>query len=252
MAQVVGILIQGANSVFSCPLVSEIHEGVIFSNRDKRTLHTKLLYLLNDLVSTAVQSTGFYIVADAYYANQSVIKGMQKGIDLISRARHNTVAHLPLCENPEEPRRRGRPKKYGERIKLFDEFTSQTMSRLELKVPDGRIIELWFCHKESEKYRERVRKKIRAYQMYAQVAIISQGLCQFLSCKKPREIHNQCRLYFRTLDREKSPSEKITAKALENCNIQFLQSKNLPPGYAKFLQSKLNPANIAHEELLAV
>lgn len=109
-----------------------------------------------------------------------------------------------------------------------------------------------YLHKESEKYRERVRKRIRAYQMYAQVAIISQGHCQFLSCKKPREIHNQCRLYFRTLDREKSPSEKIIAKALENCNIQFLQSKNLPPGYAKFLQSKLNPANIAHEELLAV
>lgn len=334
MWQAVGILIQGVNSVFSCPLACEIHEGIVFSNRDRRTLHTKLLHLVNSLAETTLQPNSYYLVTDAYYANQAIIKGLGQRIDLISRVRHNTVAHHLPCEGTQ--RRRGRPKKYGKKVKLFEKFTNQRLEWTKLGIPDGRNIELSYCykdllwkpagkivrfvwvshpdkgkmilvgtdlnlcaeemiriyilrfkievsfqelkhtfggffyrfwmkalkpikkgskaiypHKESAKYREQIRQKIRAYQLYAQVAMIAQGLCQLLSCQMPQDIYSQCKLYFRTLDRQKSPSEKITAKSLEDCKSEFLQSKHLPPAFTKFLHARMNLANIDTEELLA-
>ena len=50
------------SSVFSVPLISRIHEGVVFSNRDKRTLLDKMIVLLESLKI----SEPFYFIADAY------------------------------------------------------------------------------------------------------------------------------------------------------------------------------------------
>jgi len=62
----------------------------------------------------------YYFIADAYYANQKIVLGMLKTGNLISRAKTNAVAyHLPVeTQNPKV----GRPKKYGEKIKLKDIF----------------------------------------------------------------------------------------------------------------------------------
>ena len=45
--QAVGLLVHAANSVFSVPLAVRIHEGLVWSNRDKRTLLDKMLGLLD-------------------------------------------------------------------------------------------------------------------------------------------------------------------------------------------------------------
>src|SRR6202451_1771315 len=59
--QAVSLLVQAAASFFAVPLAARIHEGVVWSNRDRRTLLDKMLALLG-LVSIA---TPFYLVADA-------------------------------------------------------------------------------------------------------------------------------------------------------------------------------------------
>jgi DDE superfamily endonuclease len=112
--QGVCLLVNAACSVFAVPLALYIHEGVRFTPRDKRTLMDKLIILIEKL---ALRQHPFYLVADAYYANGKIIKGLhQRGNYLISRVKSNTVANqLPVQEGP---RRRGRPKIYGAPIKL--------------------------------------------------------------------------------------------------------------------------------------
>src|SRR5258708_4309023 len=61
--QAVGLLVHAAQSVFCVPLAVRIHEGLVWSNRDTRTLLDKMLYLLDILALTVP----CYFVADAYY-----------------------------------------------------------------------------------------------------------------------------------------------------------------------------------------
>lgn len=68
--QAVALLVEAAQSVFAVPLASRIHEGLVFSNRDKRTLLDKMVALLGSLGICQA----FYFVADAYYASKKVIK----------------------------------------------------------------------------------------------------------------------------------------------------------------------------------
>jgi DDE superfamily endonuclease len=116
--QVVSLLVGALESFFAIPLLSRIHEGVIFSNRDQRTLLDKMLLLTKSLEL----DEPFYFIADAYYASQSIIRGLiAKGNHLVTRVRKNSVAYFPAEVNL-EIKRRGRPKKYGQKVKLSDLF----------------------------------------------------------------------------------------------------------------------------------
>src|SRR6202030_3277998 len=80
--QAVGLLVHAAQSVFSVPLAARIHEGLVWSNRDRRTLLDKMLGLLDILAITVP----FYFVADAYYAAGKVVNGLiAQGHHLVSR-----------------------------------------------------------------------------------------------------------------------------------------------------------------------
>lgn len=110
--QAVGILARGLSSVVCIPLAARIHEGVIFSNRDKRTLLDKMIVLLNDLD----MPSPCYFVADAYYASKKVILPLlERQWHLITRVRSNAVAYLPAPVK--ERRKKGRPRLYGEKSK---------------------------------------------------------------------------------------------------------------------------------------
>jgi hypothetical protein len=66
--QAVSLLTQAGGSVFAVPLAMRIHEGIVHSNRDKRTLLDKMIALL--VILNVTQP--FYFVADAYYASGCV------------------------------------------------------------------------------------------------------------------------------------------------------------------------------------
>jgi len=111
--QAVALLTRAMSSVFALPLACRIHEGVVFSNRDKRTLLDKMVMLIDSLRSTQP----FLFVADAYYASRKIIRGLlDKGNHLVTRVRKNSVAYFPAAVPAR--RRRGRPRKYGEKIKV--------------------------------------------------------------------------------------------------------------------------------------
>jgi len=99
------------------PLTARICEGVVWSNRDKRTQLDRLVLLFLPL-ATALQDA-VILVADAYYATRKVILPLLgAGHHLVTRARSNAVAFEPIPRS--ERRRRGRPRLYGKRVRLRD------------------------------------------------------------------------------------------------------------------------------------
>jgi hypothetical protein len=112
--QAVGLLVHAAKSVFSVPLAVRIHEGLVWSNRDKRTLLDKMLGLL-DILAIKVP---FYFVADAYYAAGKMVRGLLKqGNHLVTRVKSNAVAYAPATPKKGQ-KKKGRPKTYGQKKKL--------------------------------------------------------------------------------------------------------------------------------------
>lgn len=116
--QVVGALVHSVQGVVAVPLAGRIDEGVVLCNALKETLLTKML-TLTDLVAGG--GDPYILVADAYYASGVIIKGLLKnGNHLVTRMRSNSVAHALPAQNG--PRKRGRPKTYGKKIKLASLF----------------------------------------------------------------------------------------------------------------------------------
>lgn len=115
--QAVSVLAQAAKSVFAVPLAIRIHEGIVLSNRDQRTLLDKMINLL--AVIDIAQP--FYFVADAYYANQKIVKGLlAQDNHLVTRAKFNAVAYASPIQ--QGARKRGRPKVYGKKVALKSLF----------------------------------------------------------------------------------------------------------------------------------
>ena len=120
--QVIAVVVHAAASFLAVPLAAAIHEGVVFTNRDKRTLLDKLVLLLASLAITVPA----YLVADRYYASAKVILPLLRcGQHLISAVRSTAVAYQPAP--PPNSKRRGRPKKYGRKILLVNLFKERRL-----------------------------------------------------------------------------------------------------------------------------
>jgi hypothetical protein len=114
--QAIAVLTHALSSVFALPLACRIHEGVVFSNRDQRTLLDKMILLIDSLGV----NEPFYLVGDAYYATGKIVRGLlAKGNHLVTRVKSNSVAWFPaVSPSPDQPRPKGRPRKYGKKIKV--------------------------------------------------------------------------------------------------------------------------------------
>ncbi len=111
--QAVSPLVTAAQSVFAVPLAVRIHEGLVWSNRDRRTLLDKMLSLL---AIVAIEDR-CYFVTDAFYAARKIFRGLLKHNNhLVTRVRSNAVAYTGYRQRG--PKQRGRPRLYGEKVKL--------------------------------------------------------------------------------------------------------------------------------------
>lgn len=116
--QALSLLVQGpAGHAAAVPLAARIHEGLVYSNRDSRTLLDKLAVLLFSVAG--LWDRKVLLVGDAYYAAGKLIAQLlAQGHHLVTRARNNAVAYRP-APAPQH-RRRGRPRIYGEKVRLRD------------------------------------------------------------------------------------------------------------------------------------
>ena len=118
--QAVALLAQAAGAYLAVPVAARIHEGLIWSNRDRRTLLDKLGALLLGLPWNQAVT----VVADAYYAAGKFARSLlAQGHHLVTRVRSNGVAYFP--PSPPKGKRRGRPATYGFKSKLHDWFRSK-------------------------------------------------------------------------------------------------------------------------------
>jgi hypothetical protein len=126
--QVVGLLCQIKKTLFCVPLIARIHEGLVFTNRDPKTLLDKLVLMINSL---SLQKLSYYftLVVDNYFASGKVIKPLlAQGNHLVTRVRSNAVAYSPPKPNP--TRKAGRPRRYGTKRKLGKLWIPKAMSTM--------------------------------------------------------------------------------------------------------------------------
>jgi hypothetical protein len=119
--QVISLLVTAATGqVVAVPLLSRICEGLVWKRSGpRRSLLDKLAGMFLEVVGIAGLPS--VLVADAYYASAKVIQPLgAQGHHLVSRVRKNAVAYEPAPKP--KTKHRGRPKKYGRKIRLRDLF----------------------------------------------------------------------------------------------------------------------------------
>lgn len=116
--QAISLLASGPAKCFvAVPLISRIHEGLLWSRNCKRTLLDKMALLFLEVAGTLGQPV--ILVADAYYASRKVILPLlKKRHHLVTRLRITAVGYH-RAPNPKR-RKPGRPKFYGEKVRLRD------------------------------------------------------------------------------------------------------------------------------------
>src|ERR1700751_1303409 len=324
--QAVCLLVGAALSVFAVPLAVRIHEGLVWSNRDQRTLLDKMLGLIHTLTITEP----FYFVADAFYAAGKIVNGLLKqGNHLVSRVRSNAVAYLP-AELPTAPRKRGRPKRYGKKIRLksllshvksMEELVSPVYGERGVKIryrvcdllwrPVGQLVRFvavihptrgaclllstdlslgaidiiriyglrfkiehmfrqavrligsfayhfWmmdmtplryrngnqYLHRQSDRYREQIRRKIHAYHVFMQAGAIAQGLLQYLSVVFARLVWDSFCSWLRTLRPGIPPSEFVVGNVMRQTIPDFLVNCAKTNSLAEFITDRQDTDNM--------
>ena len=314
--QAVSLLVHAAQSVFAVPLAARIHEGLVWSNRDQRTLLDKLLGLLDIL---AIKEP-FYLVADAYYAAGKVAAGLLKQNNhLLTRVRSNAVAFAQYIQ--EGPKKKGRPRLYGAKVKLKSLLSDPTLKQsapspvygehdvtIEYRVCDllwrplGRLVRFvavthptrgscllmctdtslsaieiiglyglrfkiehsfkqavrligsfayhfWmqdmkplrrrngdqYLHRESQDYRDAVKRKTHAYHVFIQAGVVCQGLLHYLSVVFPALVWSSFGSWLRTVRPGIPPSELVVATAMRQTLPAFLLNYSETNILAKFI-----------------
>ena len=95
-------------------------------------------------------------------------------------------------------------------------------------------------HRQSETYRQQVRRKLAAYERHIQLGLIAQGLLQYLAVTFRRAVWFNFHSYIRTASPQKPPSEWVVSHALRHTWPEFLAASPESQTLKKFLASKIS------------
>src|SRR3979411_3463261 len=77
-------------------------------------------------------------------------------------------------------------------------------------------------HRASPEYRDAVRRKLHAYHVFIQAAVVCQGLLQYLAVAFPQRVWDAFGSWLRTTRPRIPPSELVVANALRQSMPEFL------------------------------
>jgi hypothetical protein len=139
---VLGLLTGSLQEAFCTPLEARLHQGLIHidpespSHGDRDTQSTRLLHMALAFVKRHGRPA--FLVLDAFFASATVFELANSywGIDLqapllyvVTRAKTSYTAYL-IPQAPSTPRA-GRPRKYGDKIKLYEVFETHRTQFVE-------------------------------------------------------------------------------------------------------------------------
>ena len=74
---------------------------------------------------------------------------------------------------------------------------------------------------QTEKYKERYFKKLRAYATYVQLGLIAQGVMQYLALYHTRLVWGNFGSWLRTIRKNVLPTEIVVGMVLRHCLLDF-------------------------------
>ncbi len=93
-----------------------------------------------------------------------------------------------------------------------------------------------YLHRETDTYRDQVRRKLAAYHCHIQLGVIAQGLLQCLAVLEAPSVWRQFGSWLRTIRPGLLPSEQVVAVALRHSLPQFLADAEKDQPLAKFIR----------------
>ncbi|MCX6349587.1 MAG: hypothetical protein NTV79_08855 [Candidatus Aureabacteria bacterium] len=90
-------------------------------------------------------------------------------------------------------------------------------------------------HRETEEYRQQIKRKVAAYHRYIQLGGIAQGLLPYLSVTFGKTVGRCFGSWLRTMNQDQAPSEMVVAQALRASLPQFLVVQHGSHDLEKFI-----------------
>jgi len=110
---------------------------------------------------------------------------------------------------------------------------------MQAMTPRRRVSGNQYMHRQSERYRQQVRRKLAAYHRHVQLGCIAQGLLQYLALTYGPTVWQLFRSWLRTMHPDRPPSELVVAHALRASLPEFLVAGPADAALAKFLRRHL-------------
>jgi hypothetical protein len=151
-----GVLNGTPEQPFCCPLQAEIHQGLIHigegepePNKEKKMTLARRFALMA-LSFALTHSKPCILVLDAFFSVTSVFevasyvwRHQVPWLTILVRAKKNYVAYHPA--EPKEEKGPGRPRKYGEKVKLYDLFEQPELFEQEEALIYGKREKVSYC-----------------------------------------------------------------------------------------------------------
>ena len=140
----IAVLVRGRDKFFATPLWANIQEGLaeLGESQDAKLPKTRRIVKMAQRVARKMGHRA-YLVLDAYFAVGPVFQaaagelcGQENIIHILTRAKKNVVAYRPAP--PREKPKRGRRKKYGQKLHLMELFDSKQHA-CEFQTAEGRV-----------------------------------------------------------------------------------------------------------------
>ena len=101
-----------------------------------------------------------------------------------------------------------------------------------------------YLHRKSADYRNRVKRKMRAYHAFIQAGVVAQGLLQYLAVAAPKLVWSSFGSWLRTIRPDIPPSEFVVAKALRQTLPEFLMGPAKSDSLTKFIAERQDMQNM--------